>query len=698
MLKMNGERELHMVSLITRFLKHPVLVILAFIVAAVLCGILSFGVRTNYDMADYLPEDAPSTIGLEVYRQEAGNSLPNARALLKDATLADAQEMKGKLEAIKGVIAVDWLDDIVDLTLPLDALDRDTVEQYYKDGNALYTLTISKDTALDTTVEIRELLGENGALAGSVVDTAEAMSSSAGEVPRIMMFAVPLVLLVLLLTTSSWLEPLLFMVTIGIAIVLNLGTNIIWGQVSFVTATCAAILQFAVSMDYSIFLLHRFAEHRHDGVASTPAMQMAVRGSFSAVSASAMTTIFGFMALIFMEFRIGPDMGWVLAKGILLSMVSVLVLLPALVIVSEKWVEKTKHRLIVRDFNKLAGTFARFQFVILALVILVSVPAFLGQSRTGFLFGASEFYSADTQVGQDRAAIESVFGKANRMVLLVSKGDPARETELTATLEGLLYVDAVVSYGNMVGYEIPPEMLPENRQDQFFTENYSLVYVFSVLDAESNEVFALTAQVRQAAEEVYGAAPVYLVGESVSTYDMKNIITQDNRTVLLLAVLGIGLVLVLTFRNLVLPLLMLLVIESAIWINLSIPYFTDTKLVYIAYLILSAIQLGATVDYAILFGTRYMDYRSRHPKKEALLLTGKASMTSIVTSASILAISGFCLGYISTNFAISQIGILIGRGALLSAGTVLFALPALLYLLDGLVRRSSLKFRKEGTS
>lgn len=683
-----------MVRLITSFLKHPVRVILVFVVAAVICGFCSLGVSTNYDFSDYLPENAQSTVGLGVFKEEFGQNLPNTRILVQDLTLREAVSTKQSLEKIPGVLDVIWLDDIYDIATPLTTQNQSVVNNYYRDQNALYTVTISKDTQLETLKAIRALVGDRGAIAGSLVETADAMSSSAGEVPKIMMFAVPLVLIILLLTTSSWIEPILFLITIGIAILLNMGTNLVFGQISFVTATSAAILQFAVSMDYSIVLLHRFAEHRHQGLETNPAMVLAVKNAFATVSSSALTTVVGFWVLVFMKFKIGPDMGWVLAKGIVFSLIAVMILLPALILVCDRWIEKTKHRPVVRDVNKMARTMAKMQFAILLVVIILAVPAFLAHGKTDFTFGASKFFSAQTQVGQDKALIEKRFGKSNEMVLLVPKDDLAALAAFTGDLEKIKYVSSVVSYSNTVGNEIPTTLLTTNQYDQFFSKNYSRIIVISNLDVEGPAVFGLIDQIRSSAKSYYGTS-YQLLGESVSTYDMKVIISKDNKLVTWLAILGIGLIILLTFRNLLLPVIMVLVIESAIWINLSVPYFMDTKLVYIAFLILSSIQLGATVDYAILYSARFMDFRETLNKKDAIIHATQATMTPILTSAVILGIAGFCLGFVSTNYAITQIGILIGRGALLSAGAVLFALPALLHIFDIPVQKLNFKHRKE---
>lgn len=679
-----------MVRLITSFLKHPKRVILVFAAATVLCGICSFGVSTNFDFADYLPDNAPSTIGLDVYKNEFGGDLPNARILYTDVTLQQALKMKSDIQKVPGVLDVEWLDDVADLDVPLVAQDQSVVKNYFRGGNALYTVTIDDDSKQETVAALHHLIGDKGAMAGSVVEVANAMSSSAGEVPKITLFAVPLVLIILLVTTSSWLEPFLFLLAIGVAIVLNMGTNLIFGQISFVTATCASILQFAVSMDYSIFLLHRFAEYKNERLETRPALFLAVKHAFSTVSASAMTTIIGFWVLVFMKFKIGPDMGWVLAKGIVFSLISIMVLLPALVLVTEKWIDKTRHKPIVRDVNKLAKTMIKFEGVVLVLVILLALPAYMAQGKANFTFGASEFFNAQTQIGKDRALIEKDFGKSNEMVVLIPKGTPGQELRFSKKLESMKYVTSVISYANSIGNEIPSELLSKTQYDNFFSKHFSRVVVISNLSTESPQVFRLIDKIRSTGKSYFGTG-YHLIGESVSTYDMKVIISKDNKTVTALAIIGIGLVILITFRNFLLPVLLVLIIECAIWVNLSIPYFTDIKLVYIAFLILSSIQLGSTVDYAILYSDRYVNFRRTMGKRDAIVKTNQVSITTIITSASILAIAGFCMGFISSNYAISQIGILIGRGTLLSAVAVMFALPALLRVFDYPIRKLSFK-------
>jgi uncharacterized protein len=250
-------------------------------------------------------------------------------------------------------------------------------------------------------------------------------------------------------------------------------------------------LQFAVSMDYSIFLLHRFAENREEGLDTQSAMVLAVKKAFSTVSASALTTIVGFWVLVFMKFKIGPDMGWVLAKGIAFSLITVMIFLPALIMVSEKWIEKTKHRVIVRDVNKLARTMVRLQFIVMIIVMILAVPAFLAQGKADFTFGASKFFSTDTQVGQEKAMIEKSFGKSNQMVILVPKGELAKEESFSQALEEMTYVSSVVSYANTVGKEIPVNLLSEAQYKQFFSKNYSRIVVISSLDVEGTAAFRI---------------------------------------------------------------------------------------------------------------------------------------------------------------------------------------------------------------
>lgn len=671
-------------------LRHKILVLSVFLIAAVICGALAGTVSVNYNMEDYLPEDTASTIGLEVMESEYHQAVPNTRVMIPEVSIPEALEYKEKLSRVDGVEEINWLDDAVSLEEPLETLDADTVKTWYKDGNAIFTLALETSKQVGAVNEIREIIGDNGAISGASVNTAVATTNTGAELSKIMVLVVAIVFLILLLTTSSWFEPVLFLITIGIAILLNMGTNVLLGEISFVTKAAGSILQLAVSMDYSIFLLHRFAELRKEGLNVQSAMVNALKKSFSSITASGVTTVIGFAALILMRFKIGPDMGWVMAKGILFSLISVLILLPVMGILFYKLIDKTHHRSFMPELKNFRGFVAKAKTPVLILFIVLVVPSFLAQSSNTFMYGSSNIFSdPSSQLVQDRERIEEIFGKSNQMILMVPRGDLADEKALSDAVQEIPEVTSVISYVDSVGAVIPLEYVPESKLSKLVSENYSRMILTVKTEYEGEQAFSVVEEIRNLAGEYYDGG-YYLVGESVSTYDMKDVVTSDNMVVNLIAIGAVAAVLLISFKSLSLPMILVLVIESSIWLNLSVPYYMDTPLFYIAYLIISSVQLGATVDYAILFTNRYMENRRSLLKTAAVKQTIADTTISILTSASILTAGGLMLGAISSNGVLSQIGVLIGRGAVLSALFVLFVLPALLSVMDGFIRRTTM--------
>ena len=678
--------------LVQRFIHHKKTVTIIFLVAAVICILLSRLVAVNYDMMDYLPEDSPSTTALEIMEEQFEQAPPNVRVMLRGVSIPEALDYKKKLSEVEGVSEINWLDDTVSIQTPLETIPQERINAWYQDGNALFSITVEEEKRDIAVHGIRDLLPENAALTGSAVTSSVATETTGTEISTMMLIAVPLIFLILFATTNSWAEPFLFMITIGVAIVLNSGTNLIMGEISFVTQAAGPILQLAVSLDYSIFLLHRFEEYKQQGLPVNDAMVKAVKTSFSSVMSSGLTTVIGFAALIFMRFRIGPDMGIAMAKAIVFSLISVLLFMPALVMCCYKLIDKTHHKPLIPEFKRFGKFVSKSGFVFLAVFVVAVIPCVLAQNQNSFEYGASNISDEQTKLGWDTLQVEEVFGKSNSMVLMVPKGDIAREKALHEELSSIPQVQSIISYVGSVGETIPMEYVPENSLNQLVSEKYSRMVLSVSTDVEGDEAFSVVEQVRAIAQTYYPDA-YELAGNSVNTYDMRNVVTADTAVVNGIAIGAIFLILLITFRSLLIPVVLVLAIEGAIWINLAIPYFTGDPLFYIAYLILSTIQLGATVDYAILMTHRYLEIRADHPRREALRATVNATAISILTSACILFSGGTILGGISTNGVISQIGYLVGRGAVISAACVLLVLPVLLCFLDKAIQKTTLKLR-----
>ena len=665
---------------------HRKTMVMIFTMVFVVCLLLGNLVKVNYDINDYLPESSPSTVSLELMQEEFDGGIPNARIMISDVTIPEALEYKEKLEAVDGVTAVTWLDDVVSIFVPLSTLDTDTLETYYKDNNALFTVTIEEDRRIEAVSSIRELIGEDNAMTGSAVSTAISTTETVLEVNKISIFTVLFVLVVLVMTTNSWMEPLIVLIGLGLAIVINNGTNLIFGEISFVTNAAGSILQLAVSLDYSVFLLHRFEECRQENPDVKAAMTEALCKSTSSILSSGLTTVIGFLALVLMQFRLGPDLGLALAKGVAISLITVFVFMPSFILLTYKWLDKTRHKDLLPKFDLFGKSVQKMTIPMVCIFVILIIPAYLASNANDYYYGSSNIFGNETQLGSDTAVIESVFGKSDTYVLMVPVGDTATETELSQELNSLPQVTSIISYVDLAGAEIPLEYLDENTLSQLISKNYSRMVLSVDVPYEGEETFALVEQVRNIAQKYYSDT-YYLAGEGVSTYDLMETVTNDMVKVNLMAIAAVFIVLLLSLRSISLPIVLVLSIETAIWINLSIPYFMDTPIFYIAYLIISSIQLGATVDYAILMTDRYKENREMMNKKAAVIQTISDVTVSILTSGSVLTVVGLLLGYITTNQLLGQLGIFIGRGAILSLIIVLFVLPGLLYLFDPLIIR-----------
>ena len=666
---------------------HQRAVIAVFLVLAVISAVLILGVSVNYNLADYLPPDAESTVALGIMDEEFGTGVPNARVMVSGLTIAEAAELKTQIAAVDGVTGVMWLDDVEDLTTPVEMMDTATVEQYWRDGSALYQVTVADGREASTVDALYDLIGENGAISGDAANTANMQNRVVSEVLGAAAILLPLIIVLLLVTTTSWIAPLLFLASIGVAIVINMGTNIVFGEISFVTQSVSPIMQLAVSLDYAIFLLNSFERHRQETPDAEQAMRMAIKESFSSIAASAATTVFGFMALIFMRFEIGADLGLNLVKGVILSYVSVVVFLPCLSLACVKLLDKTRHKRIVPEIRGIGRGLVKIRVPALILVLLLVVPCFLAQSRTDFFYGMCS-PDPNLRYGKDTELINEIFGESTSIVLFVPRGNPGAEAELSAEIADIDHVTAVMSYAYTVG-EVPEGTLDDSVVSNFYSDNYARIVVTTDTGTEGDEAFATVEAVRSAAAKYYDE--YYACGESANIYDIRDVVTEDSGLVNLISVAFILLTLLVTFRSLTLPLILIFVIETAIWINLSVPYFTDNALVYIGYLVINTVQLGATVDYAILMTDGYVVNRRTMLKREAVINTLQTNFLSVLTSGLILSIAGFCLNFTSSMTIVSELGLLLARGTLLSMAMVLLALPALLMLFDPLTARLTLK-------
>ena len=673
-------------------LHHRILVCSIFLVLVVASLVMIPLVQVNYDLAEYLPEESTTKQAITVLEEEF--SYPGtASVMVEDVSLREAADLKTKIEGVENVSAVLWLDSVADISKPLEFIDQSYLDSYYKDGAALYTVQFTEGSyspksgaALE---EIRTLTDKPLYITGAAEENRNMNSVMNREITTIVLVVIPLCILILMLASSTWIEPFILLFVIGVSIVINMGTNLFFGEVSFITHGMASILQLAMSMDYSLFLMHRYLEERKKTDSVYDAVVTATKASISSIAASSLTTVAGFLALVFMQYSIGTDLGLVLAKGIVISFLSVIILTPIIILTMHKVIEKSAHRQLMPQFGKLGRGVLKSRWIILGVVLVLLVPCFLAQNSNSFLYGDSSGSSAQGEVAVAKQKVEDRFGVSNPVILLVPNDSVAKETQLANELSDMNAVGSVQALATMADPAIPRDMMPQAVRDMFISEDYSRMIVSLNIEGESDAVFAAVEDIKAAAQRYYPDQWL-AAGTPTSVLDIKDTVSQDIMVVNLFSILAVGLIILLIQRSLSIPIILIFAIEASIWINMSVPYFSGSKLLFIGYLVVSSLQLGATIDYAILLTTRYTEFRRIQPPREAAVSAIKTAGPSVVISALILATAGFSYGLVSQIGSISEIGTLLGRGAALSGVLVLTLLPILLTLLDPVIRVTTL--------
>lgn len=645
-------------------------------------------VNVNYDLTKYVPSYTQSSQGLDKMKEEFGYP-GTARLMIKDVSLYEAKMYKDQLAAVDGVDQILWCDTTVNVYAGEDFVNLDDIKDYYKDGCAVMDITFEEESDSPRTEraidEMKAITGDKGCYVGMAVQNKSLIETTAREMGRILVVAVLMILAVLCLATTAWTEPILFMLVMGVAVLLNKGTNIFLGTISFLTDNVAIILQLATSMDYSIFLLDAFMSWRDTGLSEEEAIVKAVEEAINSIFASSLTTVVGFLALVTMKFNIGFDMGLVLAKGIVFSLLSVVFFMPAMILKFTKLNDRTKHRSFFPDFTKLGKGVFKIRYAVLIGVLLITPPAYVAQGMNHFLYGNSAVGGAKgTQVYEDDQEITARFGRSNMLLLIYPNNDMVAERRLSDELEDLPYVKSVTSMANTLPEGVPEEFLPESATSLLHKNDTARMLIYIRTKGESDIAFQCTDQIRDIMKKYYPEES-YVVGETPSTQDIKVTITEDNTRVNVLSLLGVFMVVMFSFHSVLIPLVVMIPIEVAIFLNMAIPYIQGVDMVYMGYIIVSSIQLGATVDYSILLTNNYIAKRKLLPKKEACIEAVTRSCSSIFTSGTIITLAGYIVHFISTTAAIGDLGHLIGRGGLLSVMLVLTLLPALLVLCDRLI-------------
>lgn len=677
--------------------KHRIKLLIVFAIAVLISTATSKLAVTNYEMSKYLPDNMGSVQALELTEKHFG--LPsNVRVMVPTNSLQAAKALKDEIATLEGVNQVVWLDSFIDLYTPIAMIPHELLDKYYLEDQALFYVYFDESDFSESTGKaldaVRTLVGPNAAIFGSASSSQEVIKASNSQLGRMGRTLVPVILIVLLLATTAWVEPFLFLATLLVAIVLNNGTNFLLGEVSFITNGMSTALQLAISMDYAIFLLHRFGEERANGHDVETAMGYALQKSFGAITASSVTTIVGFLALLLMQFKIGTDMGLVFAKGITLSLLTTLFLLPALTIMCDRWIIRTHHKSFIPSMKGLGRLIYKLRYFTLIIVLLLAVPAFLGYQANTYIYGGS---TISEEVGspsyEARLSIEGVFGPYNPTILLVPNDNPGKEVSLVNALKSIPQVRDIQSLNTLVDPTIPKAMLPKSITESFDQGGYHRLVVILDTPEESTLTFEVIDQVKTIANQYYPETYAY-AGASVSLRDIKAVASSDNLKVTLVAIIAVAAIILITYKSLSLPLLLVLSIETAVFINMSIPYFSGDPLTFVGMLVVSSLQLGSTIDYAILLTGRYLERRHSMGPKEALIGAIDDAGGSILTSGGVLTLAGFIIAKTSSVQTMSEMGILIGRGTLLSVIMVFALLPALLVLCDSFIQKTSLQKSK----
>ena len=676
--------------------RHKVLILILGILLVVPSVIGMAKTRVNYDLLSYLPEHLETVKGQDLLVDEYGMGA-FSMVVAEDMELKDVQKLKEAFEEIPHVKDVLWYDDITDITVPVEMLPDDLEEAFFRGDAtmllALFDNTTSSDEAMDAVTQMRKNADKQCFISGMTGVVTDIKNLCLKEMPVYVVIAVLLCLFILELTSGSYLVPVLFLLSIGLAILYNMGTNIFLGEISYITQSLTAILQLGVTMDYSIFLLHSYEENkkRFPGEKER-AMGHAIANTFQSVIASSVTTIAGFAALCFMTFALGRDLGIVMGKGVLMGVLCCVTILPSLVLVFDRAIEKTSHRQLLTNMDRISGFITKHYKVWIGVFLILIIPAAYGNSRTEIYYNIAQSLPESLPSNIANEKLEKDFDMANvHMVLMDKHMDSLKKQEMLEKIDEVDGVKWSISMNSLIGPAVPESMIPSEVKEMLQSENYELAFVCSEYGAATEAVNRQIAQIDRIVKAYDSDAMV--IGEAPLMKDLQDVTDIDLKMVNLVSIAAIFLIIMLTFKSISLPVILVAVIESAIMVNMAVPYFQGESLPFVASIVIGTIQLGATVDYAILMTSRYQKERRRGKnKKEAVSIAHRMSMPSIVSSGLSFFAATFGVAAYSNIDMISSICTLLARGALISMCVVILILPAMFMIFDGVVCKTSIGF------
>ena len=656
--------------------------------------------RINYDVLTYLPEDIETMQGQEIMTNDFGIG---AFSMLMVDGMEDKEivKLKEKVEKVDGVENVLWYDSLADISVPQSVLPSKLYDEYNTEDGTMMAVFFKDGTSSDETMkaitEIRKITGEQCFLSGMSAIVEDTKELAEKETPLYVLIAVALSALVLAITMESIFVPVLFLLSIGIAIVYNLGTNVFFGEISYITKALAAVLQLGVTMDYSIFLMHSYQEQqvRYNGDKER-AMAHAISQTFSSVIGSSVTTVAGFIALCFMSFTLGKDIGIVMAKGVIFGVLVCVTVLPSMILCCDKLIEKTKHKPLLPDIRRISDKVTkRYVIYVVAFVILL-FPAIYGNNHTGVYYNLDESLPKNLpSVIANTKLKEDYNMNTTHMILVDSSVAGSDVKKMSQEIEKVDGVKWVLGLDNLVGSGVPADMLPESVTGMLKNDKYQLLMVNSTYKVATDKVNKQIEQIDKIMDKYDKGA--MLVGEGPLTKDLINITDTDFKRVSAVSIGIVFVIILLLFKSVTIPVILVGVIEFAIFVNMGIPFYTGTKLPFVASIVIGTIQLGATEDYAILMTTRYQRERSRGAGKfDAITTAHKFSAQSIIVSALSFFAATIGVGLYSNIDMISSLCILMARGALISMVVVVLILPSLFMVFDKIIVKTSKGFRPTG--
>ncbi len=675
--------------------KHKVLIVLIGLVLLVPSVLGIAATRVNYDILSYLPESLETVEGQDIMVDEFGMGA-FSMVVVENMDMKDVAALKAQFEDIDHVEDVLWYDSVADLSFPVDMLPSKIKDVFFK-GNAtmmiaLFDNTTSSDAAMEAVTEMRKIASKECYISGMSGVVTDIKNVALEEMPIYVVVAAVLSFLVLCLSMDSLVVPILFLLSVGLAVLYNLGSNIFLGSVCYITKSLTAVLQLGVTMDYSIFLLNSFEAYKKKYEDKDRAMAHAIADTFKSVAGSSVTTIAGFLALCVMTFALGRDMGIVMAKGVVIGVICCVTILPAMILLFDKAIEKTRHKALIPSLDRASEFITKHYKVWIIVFLVLLFPAIYGNNHTQIYYNIDKSLPATLPSNVANEKLKDEFDMSTVHMVLLKEGlDSQQKTEMLNKMDKVDGVKWALGLNSFIGPTFPESMLPSDLKSMLASDDYEIQFICSEYSSATDECNAQLAEIQKIVKEYSPESMV--IGEAPLMKDLQDTTDVDLQRVNILSIAAIFVIILLVFKSISLPFILVAVIEFAIFVNMAIPYYQGVTLPFVASIVIGAIQLGATVDYAILMTSNYQ--KQRHlgkSKKDSISIAHKFSMKSIIISGCSFFAATFGVALYSKVDMIGSICTLLARGAVVSTIVVLVVLPAMFMIFDPIIVRTSKGF------